>query len=171
MCYINTVIHSSFETLECSRGPGVLIWAEWLMMNVKRPWVCHLCDTTDAQNITSESILPEKQNAKISSCTRSHRSQRHGCQRETVLIIPSAKAASPLIFSSERAYHTTDHLSSLFVFVSDGEVQVWASRRCAGERSAAMCTCEGVKALRLKLLLTFKTVTSSVHLGSRLIRY
>lgn len=62
-----------------------------------------------SQNITSESILPEKQNAKISSCTRSHGSQCHGCQHETVLIIPSAKAASPLIFSSA-------HITSLLHF-------------------------------------------------------
>ncbi|KAL0192235.1 hypothetical protein M9458_010531, partial [Cirrhinus mrigala] len=94
---------------------------------------CHLYDTTDQHNkqagVQKHTILPENQDAKTPSCTLSHGSQCDSCQHETVLIIPSAKAASSLIFF---VHSSTEALSAdrpLFALVNDDQNRYRQVRR------------------------------------------
>lgn len=88
------------------------------LMDASEP--CHLYDTTDQHNkqagVQYHMILPENQDAKTPSCTLSHGSQCDSCQHETVLIIPSAKAASSLIFLSWPASRASVHSSTSVVW-------------------------------------------------------
>lgn len=90
---------------------------QWELIDASEP--CHLYDTTDQHNkqagVQKHTILPENQDAKTPSCTLSHGSQCDSCQHETVLIIPSAKAASSLIFLSWPACRAGVHSSTSVV--------------------------------------------------------
>lgn len=146
------------------------------LMDASEP--CHLYDTTDQHNkqagVQYHMILPENQDAKTPSCTLSHGSQCDSCQHETVLIIPSAKAASSLIFlswpASRASVHSytsvvwdglrealnADHL--LFALVNDDQNRYRTSGAVVNVRlrRTPWLVCTGCVILSLpELLLTF----------------